>query len=178
MRCLRNSSIFTCFIMLFSWTKEKHMYMSLLQGSDWLYLTTTVDSLGLRSNVTWSYAWSQSCLTHPWSFALKPFSHWIHCQPWDPGAVSKEEAEPARISPIRRMTAFWKCLLLWSSGMGSRAVGAFLIIYVWEILWNRMPVAQEDFVANEKPLDFECCSVLQYQDLRYQVFPLFRCLVL
>ncbi|XP_028770548.1 L-type lectin-domain containing receptor kinase S.4-like [Neltuma alba] len=94
---------------------------------------------------------SQPCSLHSWSFNQRPFPNWMHSEPVDLKALSKN-SETAKVKP--RSDCVLRVLAAMIFGGGCGALTAFVVLYLWTIFGNRRPVVPEEFVG-EQPVDFE-----------------------
>ncbi|KAK4268676.1 hypothetical protein QN277_025293 [Acacia crassicarpa] len=95
---------------------------------------------------------SQPCFLHSWSFNQRPFPNWMHSEPVDLKALSKN-SETVTVKP--RSDCVLRVLAAMIFGGGCGALTAFVVLYLWTIFGNRRPVAPEECVVGEQPVDFE-----------------------
>lgn len=94
---------------------------------------------------------SQACFIYSWSFKQWSFPHWMHSQPLDPQAFTKD-AKP--VIAHKKTDCLSKVLAAMIFGSACGALGAFIVLYLWTIFSNRRPVAPEE-CSSVHPVDFE-----------------------
>ncbi|KAJ7961317.1 L-type lectin-domain containing receptor kinase VIII.2 [Quillaja saponaria] len=93
---------------------------------------------------------SQKCYVYSWSFMVRHVPQWMHSEPLDPKAFSKN-TEPLAAKP--RSDCLLRVLAAMIFGTGCGALTAFVVLYLWTIFGNRRPIVPEEYVM--QPIDFE-----------------------
>ncbi|XVF08222.1 hypothetical protein REPUB_Repub06bG0207800 [Reevesia pubescens] len=94
---------------------------------------------------------SQTCFIHSWSFKLRQVPNWMHSQPLDPEAISKN---PKPLTAVHKSgNCFWKMLAVFIFGGACGALTASCLLYLWTILGDRRPVVPEE--CSVHPVEFE-----------------------
>lgn len=104
--------------------------------------------LGLSSSTANS---TQICNLYSWSFKLRQVPYWMHSQPLDPEAFTKD-AEPVALH--KRSDCILRVLTALIFGTGCGALGAFIALFVWTVFVTKRPVAPEEYVVT-RPVNYE-----------------------
>ncbi|KAI5682659.1 hypothetical protein M9H77_03887 [Catharanthus roseus] len=94
---------------------------------------------------------TQKCNVHSWSLKLRPVPYWMHSEPLDPSAFVEKKKEVLKVH--QKSDCALKILAALIFGTGCGALGAFVVLFVWTILWNKRPVVPEDFAV--QPVEFK-----------------------
>lgn len=94
---------------------------------------------------------SQTCCIHLWSFKLRQVPNWMHSQPLDPEAITKNP-KPLT-TPHKSSKCFWKVLVVFVFGGACGALTASCVLYLWNMFGDRRPVVPEECGA--EGVDFE-----------------------
>ncbi|CAL0302657.1 unnamed protein product [Lupinus luteus] len=96
---------------------------------------------------------SQACSLSSWRFVVGFVPYWMHSKPLNPfpkihtNRYTEIPAAKARSDCLLRVLA----AMIFGAGCGSLV--AFVMLYVWTIFSNRLPVAPEEYVM--QPVEFE-----------------------
>ncbi|MBA0558553.1 hypothetical protein Golob_015566 [Gossypium lobatum] len=94
---------------------------------------------------------SQTCFIHLWSFKLRQVPNWMHSQPLDPEAISKNP-KPSTTAH-KSSNCLWKVLAVFIFGCACGVLTASCLLYLWTTLGARRPVAPEE--CSVHPVEFE-----------------------
>ncbi|KAL1153634.1 hypothetical protein V6Z11_A09G188700 [Gossypium hirsutum] len=94
---------------------------------------------------------SQTCFIHLWSFKLRQVPNWMHSQPLDPEAISKNP-EPSTTAH-KSSNCLWKVLAMFIFGCACGVLTASCLLHLWTTLGARRPVAPEE--CSVHPVEFE-----------------------
>ncbi|OMO97426.1 hypothetical protein COLO4_14638 [Corchorus olitorius] len=99
---------------------------------------------------------SQTCFIHSWSFKLRQVPNWMHSQPLDPKAVAKN---PKPLTTGHKSSnCSWRVLAVFILGLACGALIGSCLLYVWNVLGDRRPVAPEE--CGLHPVDFDYKKVI------------------
>ncbi|GMJ03169.1 hypothetical protein like AT5G01090 [Hibiscus trionum] len=105
---------------------------------------------------------SQTCFIHSWSFKLRQVPNWMHSQPLDPEAISKNP-EPLTAVP-KGSNCFWKVLVVFIFGGACGALTASCVMYLWNVFGDRRPVVPEKCGVDLVDFDFKKVKVVVVED--------------
>lgn len=94
---------------------------------------------------------SQTCFIHLWSFKLRQVPNWMHSQPLDPEAISKNP-KPSTTAH-KSSNCLWKVLAVFIFGCACGVLTASCLLHLWTTLGARRPVAPEE--CSVHPVEFE-----------------------
>ncbi|KAB2066594.1 hypothetical protein ES319_A09G172100v1 [Gossypium barbadense] len=94
---------------------------------------------------------SQTCFIHLWSFKLRQVPNWMHSQPLDPEAISKNP-EPSTTAH-KSSNCLWKVLAMFIFGCACGVLTASCLLHLWTTLGARRLVAPEE--CSVHPVEFE-----------------------
>ncbi|KAE9618126.1 hypothetical protein Lal_00041925 [Lupinus albus] len=95
----------------------------------------------------------QPCSIFSWSFIVGHFPYWMHSEPLNPlpKVITDKDTETPKVKA--RSDCLLRVLAAMIFGAGCGSLAAFVMLYVWTIFSNRLPVAPEEYVM--QPVEFE-----------------------
>ncbi|GMH28979.1 hypothetical protein Nepgr_030822 [Nepenthes gracilis] len=101
---------------------------------------------------------TQICRVYSWSFKLRHVPYWMHSQPLDPEAFTKDTEPVTMVN--KRSHCILRVLTALILGTGCGALGASLVLWVWTIFAHRRPVMPDDCAEHPVKCNFHKVEVL------------------
>ncbi|KAL2934212.1 putative L-type lectin-domain containing receptor kinase S.7 [Bienertia sinuspersici] len=100
---------------------------------------------------------TQVCKLYSWSFKLRQIPIWMHSHPLDPQTFTKHD-EP--VISRRKSDCTAKVLTALVIGTACGALGAYIVMFIWNIFVTKKPVAPEEYVSKPMIHDYDKFNVL------------------